>query len=120
MKIYETKIVDLGSEAEMFKEEDMMILFGEEVPDDLANYSYIINVNEVNGIIEKGMTLTFNDKVSYKITAVGEVVNKNLANLGHISLRFNGDTEAELPGTLYLEDKKLPEVDSGTTILIEA
>ena len=118
MSLYETQIVDMGAEAEMFQAEGMMILFGEEVPEDLANYAYIINVNPVEGTIEEGMTLTIGSE-SYKITAVGDVVNKNLSNLGHITLKFNGATEPELPGTLNLEEKELPQVEAGTIISIQ-
>lgn len=118
MKIYETKVVDLGTEAEMFLEENMMILFGEEVPEDLANYSYIINVNALEDSIESGMTVIF-DEETYKVTAVGDLVNKNLRNLGHITLKFDGSTEAELPGTLYLEAKVIPNVNVGTIIKIQ-
>lgn len=118
MSLYETKVVDLGAEAEMFQAEGMMILFGEEVPEDLANYAYIINVNPVEGTIEKGMTLTIGGEF-YEITAVGDVVNKNLNDLGHITLKFNGATEPELPGTLNLEEKALPQVEVGTVLTIQ-
>lgn len=118
MKVYETNILDFGSEAEMFQAENMVILFGEEAPAELADYAYIINVNPVEGSIEPGMTLSIDD-VSYAITAVGNVVNKNLADLGHITLRFNGDTVAELPGTLYLEEKDMPTIAKGSTITIQ-
>lgn len=118
MKVYETKVVDLGSEAAMFLEENMLILFGEEVPKDLANYSYIIKVNTLNGTIESGMDVIIDGK-TYKITAVGDVVNKNLSNLGHITLKFDGSTKAELPGTLYLEEKALPNVNLGSTITVQ-
>lgn len=118
MKIYETKVVDFGSEAEMFQAEGMVILFGEEAPAELADYAYIINVNPVEGNVQPGMTLTFDDE-PYEITAVGNVVDKNLADLGHITLRFSGDTVAELPGTLYLEEKALPTITKGTTLTIQ-
>lgn len=118
MKVYETTVMDIGSEAEMFQAEGMMILFGEEAPEDLAAYSYIINVNPVEGEITPGMTLSFGNE-SYEITAVGDVVNKNLNDLGHITLRFNGEVVAELPGTLYLEDKELPSIEKGLSITIQ-
>jgi PTS system glucitol/sorbitol-specific IIA component len=118
MTVYETKVVDMGAEAEMFQAENMMILFGEEVPEDLANYAYIIHVNPIDGEIKEGMTLTVADE-AYTITAVGNVVNKNLGDLGHITLNFNGAEEAELPGTLYLEEKALPNVEVGTTLTIQ-
>lgn len=118
MKLYETEIIDIGSEAEMFKADGMMILFGEEAPEDLASYSYIINVKPVEGAIVPGMSLVF-DEETYEITAVGNLVDKNLSDLGHITLRFNSQTEAELPGTLYLEEKELPNVSVGTKISIQ-
>lgn len=118
MMVYETEIVDFGSSAEMFKAENMMILFGDNAPDDLADYSYIIKIHSVNGKIEPGMVVSFNEE-SYEITAVGGVVEKNLGDLGHITLKFDGAREAELPGTLYLENKELPDVEVGTTISIQ-
>lgn len=118
MKKYETEIVDLGSDAQMFKDEDMMILFGKNAPADLIDYSYIINVNDLSGEIETGMTFSI-DEETYKITAVGEVVEKNLNDLGHITLKFNGATTPELPGTLHLEDKEVPDADIGSLITIQ-
>lgn len=118
MTLYETTVVDLGSEAAMFREENMMILFGKEAPAELAEYAYIIEVTPLSGSVKPGMTLTIND-TDYKITSVGNVVDKNLADLGHITLKFDGSTEAELPGTLYLEMKELTEVSAGTVITIK-
>lgn len=118
MTLYKTTIVEVGSDAAMFKEENMMILFGKEAPAELADYAYIIDVTPLAAAIEVGMTLSFNSS-EYAITAVGNVVDKNLTNLGHITLKFDGSTEAELPGTLYLEMKDLPEAAVGTTITIK-
>lgn len=118
MKLYETQIVELGSEATMFKAENMMILFGKDAPAELADYSYIIDVTPVEHDIKTGMKLIFDD-IPFNITAVGNVVVKNLSNLGHITLKFDGSTEAELPGTLYLEAAEVPDVGVGTRITIE-
>lgn len=118
MTVYETKIVSIGSDAEMFKAEEMMVLFGKDAPEDLADYSYIIDVNAINGNIEAGMVVSLDDQ-SYGITAVGDVVEKNLGNLGHITLKFDGSDEPTLPGTLHLESKELPDVKVGTTITIQ-
>lgn len=115
--IFETEVINIGPEAEMFKEENMLILFGEDAPDTLADYCYNIVVNPSNGEITPGMAIYFDDQ-SYQITAVGNVVKKNLDDLGHISLKFDGATEAELPGTLYVEEKALPEISVGTKVSI--
>ena len=58
------------------------------------------------------------DENGYKITCVGEEAPVTLAGLGHCTIRFNGMTEAELPGTLYVEEKPVPEIKIGTTIKI--
>ena len=56
---------------------------------------------------------------SYVILAVGEVANDNLANLGHLVLKFNGETEVEMPGDVCVEAKPLPEIAPGLLIRIE-
>ena len=43
---------------------------------------------------------------------------KNLNQLGHITMSFTGDSTANLPGTLYLEAKEIPEITEGTEIAI--
>lgn len=115
--LYQNKIVNRGSMAKAFLEEKMIILFGSGAPPELEDYCYIINIVPVNGEIKPGQSLYVNDE-RYLITAVGNSVKQNLSNLGHISIRFNGLTEAELPGTLYVENKTLPELSIGTELKI--
>ncbi|MHA6602555.1 PTS glucitol/sorbitol transporter subunit IIA [Aerococcus urinae] len=113
MTIYQTEVKNIGADAELFKSENMIILFGEDAPADLADYCYNIDVNPIQGTIEAGQTISFDDQ-DYKITAVGSVVEKNLTDLGHISVRFDNSTEADLAGTIYVEQKELPEITIGT------
>lgn len=116
--IFETQVTNIGPEAEMFQAENMLIFFGDEAPDTLADYCYNIELKASTGEILPGMTFTFDDQ-AYQITAVGDVVKKNLDDLGHITLRFDGSTEAELPGTLYVEAKAMPTIQVGTKIGIQ-
>lgn len=118
MTIYTTTVNNIGSEAELFKAEQMVVLFGEDAPADLADYCYNIKVNPLEGNIEVGKQIYFDD-TAYSITAVGNVVEKNLSDLGHITIRFNGESEAELGGTLYVEEKVLPNINVGTQISIK-
>lgn len=117
-KIFETNVINIGSEAEMFKSENMIILFGENAPSTLSDYCFNIEVKNIEKDIEKGMTVNF-DNNTYAVTAVGDVVKKNLSDLGHITIKFDGSTEAELPGTLYVEEKELPTISIGTIISIQ-
>lgn len=118
MTVFETKVTGIGPEAELFKEEKMVILFGDEAPEALANYCYNIELQQSQEQIVPGMVLGFDDQV-FQITAVGGVVQENLDKLGHITIRFDGADTAELPGTLYVEDKEMPEINVGTAVTIK-
>ena len=117
MTIFETKVNRYGENAAAFKEENMVVLFGNDAPADLADFCYIIDVNPINGEIEAGDILSLDDS-EYAITAVGNVVKTNLTNLGHITLNFNGETEAEVAGTLYVEKKEIVDLKEGSIVKI--
>lgn len=117
MTLYKTKVINIGNEAEMFREEGMIILFGENAPESLSDYCYNIKVEPVAGEIEAGMELSIGSE-KYSVTAVGSVVRKNLSELGHITIKFDGSREAELPGTLYVENRALPKINIGEEISI--
>lgn len=119
MSIYKTNITNVGSDAEMFVAEEMIILFGENTPDDLKDYVYNIVVTPLNGEILPGQNLLI-DGEAFEITAVGNVVEQNLGQLGHITLKFDGAEQAELPGTLYLEAKPVPILQENSTLEIIA
>lgn len=117
--IYENKIKASGEFAETFLDEGMIIFFGDNAPDTLADYCYSIDINEVKDTIKPGQILMI-DGIAFKITAVGDVAQKNLVNLGHITVAFNGATEPALSGTIYVENKDIPKVKIGSEISILA
>jgi glucitol/sorbitol PTS system EIIA component len=114
---FDTQINNIGPSVTAFLDEKMLILFGENAPAELAEYCLLINVKDVEGDIEVGDTLLLGDH-EYKITAIGDAVKKNLSSLGHITLKFDGSENPELPGTLYLEDTEIQEVKPGDPIRI--
>lgn len=118
MTVFHTTVLSIGPEAELFKEENMVILFGKDAPESLADYCYNIEVHPTSGEIEAGQTLVIGDQ-SYQITSVGNVVRSNLEKLGHITIKFDGSTTPELPGTLYVEEKAMPELTIGTQVKIQ-
>lgn len=117
--IYKTKVIEIGSDAQEFASIDMLIFFGQEAPDALRSSCFIINVNEMTSPIETGMILQIGNQ-KYRITSVGNEVNTNLAQLGHVAVKFDGSTEAELPGSLYVEKKAFPNIEVGTPVSIIA
>lgn len=115
--IYENKVKALGSCVDEFRDENMFIIFGDNAPAELRDYCYCVDVNPVNGIIRTGQTLEVGGS-SYKITAVGDEAPVTLAGLGHCTINFSGQDTADLPGTIYVENKPMPVVTVGTVIRI--
>lgn len=117
--IYENKVKASGPLAETFLDEGMIIFFGDNVPDTLADYCYSININKVEETLEAGQILMI-DGVEFKITAVGDVAEKNLVNLGHITVAFNDSPVHTLGGTICVEKKDIPRLGIGSEIYILA
>lgn len=117
-RVFETVVTKLGSNVLDFYQEKMLILFKDNAPQELLDYCVLHNLNKLYDEVKQGDILKINEK-EFKITAVGDLVNKNLRNLGHICLKFDGSREAELPGTLYVEDKDMPNINIGDFIIIE-
>ena len=115
--IYENKVKALGVSVEEFKDAGMLILFGDNAPEELRDYCYSVSVNPINGTIAPGQTLFFDDN-GYKITAVGGEAPVTLAGLGHCTVNFSGQTNVDLPGTIYVENKPQPTITEGTVIRI--
>ena len=56
------------------------------------------------------------NRIYSELTA--EIV-ENLANLGHLVLKFTGETEPEMPGDVCVQAKPLPAIETGMVIRIE-
>lgn len=99
--IYQTTITHIGACATMALEEQMLITFREGAPADIEEYCFIHNHGELAGTLQPGAELQLGEQ-RYPVTAVGEVAEQNLRELGHITLRFDGHREAEFPGTVHV------------------
>ena len=98
-KYYSTIVQELGAQVHAFKDARMLILFNENAPQELREYCVL--------------------QTDYKIVYVGSQVQKNLRDLGHITLRFNANEEGEnLEGSLYLENKEVGDIEPGEEIAI--
>ncbi len=117
--IYENQVKALGSCVEEFQDAGMFILFGDNAPEELQDYCYSVSVNPIQGTIAAGQTLKIGE-AEYKITAVGTEAPVTLAGLGHCTINFSGQTTVDLPGTIYVEHKPMPNIQVGTMIQILA
>ncbi len=116
--VYENKVKDIGDMVSAFQEEKIFILFGDNAPETLKEFCYTIDIKDTNKKIIVGQTLNI-DGNKFKITAVGDVAEKNLTSLGHMTVVFDGSKEAILPGSIYIENADMPELKIGTSIKIE-
>jgi PTS system glucitol/sorbitol-specific IIA component len=121
---------------------EMLIFFGENAPAELRTLSLIHDGTQLAAALAVGDYLKFSPPTGtkkaqrqrlttlgetrmvdtdteqpqwYRLTAVGEEVNANLAKLGHVVVHFDGATTATVPGAVSVEPslEVLPSV--GTT-----
>lgn len=117
MKVYyKTEVKELGSLVEAFLGEKMMIIFGDNAPEELRDYCVLHDAEPLTDTVETGDIARIAG-VDYKVVYAGTEVYKNLRDLGHITFRFNGNEEGEsLEGSLYVEDKPIVMPKVGDTI----
>ena len=106
---YQAKVTGIGG---------MVQELAEDVQDpDLKDISIAHTVTELKEDIVAGDVLTIGGK-KFNVTAVGNVALKTLKDLGHCTIKFDGDTKANLPGELHV-DGLVPEVKVGDVITFE-
>jgi PTS system glucitol/sorbitol-specific IIA component len=115
---YEAKVVEIGPLVDEFIEAGVLVLFEMGAPPELAEFSILHEHGSLKEEVTAGDIILIDDE-SFWVTAVGEVANQNLANLGHLIIKFNGLTEPELPGDVCVETKPLPSISIGTEIRIQ-
>jgi PTS system glucitol/sorbitol-specific IIA component len=114
---YEAKVVEIGPQVPEFIEAGIIVLFEIGAPEELAEFSILHEHGPLEAPVVVGDIILI-DEESFQVTAVGDVANENLANLGHLIIKPNGFTEPELPGDVCVESKPLPSISAGSTIRI--
>lgn len=104
---FEAKVTTIGPYTQEFLDHNIIVLFGDNAPDELVEFSVIHDGKTVHAPVEVGDVIQINDE-QFSILAVGEVANDNFKNLGHLVLKFNGETEVEMPGDVCVEERPLP------------
>lgn len=117
MKIYERLVTYLGEFLEESYKDGFVILFDDNSPDEYKDYCILHTGSNLLGNICVGDIFSLGG-IGYKITAVGNVVNKNLSEIGHVTLKFDGEIKAHQSGTLHLESKEIKKIQKGEKIEI--
>jgi glucitol/sorbitol PTS system EIIA component len=115
---YATTVTAVGEQVPEFAGQGLLIWFAEGAPEELHFFAVLHRPTVTTGGVRAGDVVRIDDK-AFRVTAVGEVANENMVNLGHMDLKANGATEAPLPGDICLEELPLPEPRPGTELVIE-
>jgi PTS system glucitol/sorbitol-specific IIA component len=116
MTYYRTTVVDVGPEAGDMAAAGVVILFGEPLPEALAEMSIVHRPSQtLNGhAISPGDVITVGG-AELQITAVGDLAAKNLEELGHIVLYVDHPNQKLLPGAV-LATGGLPPIERDAVI----
>ncbi len=115
--IYEISIAAIGPLVEEFTEAGVWVFFRDDAPEELAEFALLHRAEAPREPIAAGQVLEI-DGERYAVTAVGDVANTNIRELGNLVLKANGATEAELPGEVCIEARPLPQPTLGTTLRV--
>ncbi|BDR60223.1 PTS glucitol/sorbitol transporter subunit IIA [Lactobacillus xylocopicola] len=99
-------IIKVGQKA-WVSDQEMVLLFGKAVPQDLVNVSVIQEFTNdsllSSFVLQKGDTVTVAGQ-TYKATFVGEMVRRNMKYLGHLTLIFTVKMPSKpLADAVYLD-----------------
>lgn len=117
MVVYSTTVTAVGELVSDFREQGLLVFFGEGAPIELHEFSVLHKVEIAEQAPSAGDVIRINQE-EFNILAVGPVVSENLLNLGHLDLKANGLNEAELPGDTNVEARELPMIQVGDRIEI--
>lgn len=117
MKKYSATVLSVGPLLEEFTEAGILVFFGANAPEELHEFSVIHDGTTLEADLEPGDFVSL-DGEEFKILAVGEIANQNFRNLGHLVLKFNGETVVDLPGDVCVEAKPLALLHPGSKIEI--
>lgn len=109
---YKSSVTRLGDEAQAFVEGGVMILFGEPVPDEVAEVAVIHAPLQDSALqIQQGDELVIRDS-QVTVTDVGNRADANLRELGHLVVYLNPDQTTDcLPGAVHASGElKMPEL----------
>lgn len=117
MKKYEVIVTAIGEMVEEFYEMGMAIIFDDNAPPELKEISIAHTRGNLLEDVVPGDVFMIDGK-AYTVTAVGEEANKTLVSMGHCTLKFEGNSEAELPGHIELLGEEPFKFEIGTKIII--
>tara|TARA_B100000614_G_C14540653_1_gene490125 strand:- start:1091 stop:1462 length:372 start_codon:yes stop_codon:yes gene_type:complete len=115
---YVARVTSIGELAGEFIAEGILVFFSNTAPEELQEHAVVHdNSNGQSEDVQVGDTIRIGEH-RFPVLAVGDVANENLRNLGHLVLKFNGSSEAEMQGDVNVPEEAIPEIVPGTELEI--
>ena len=114
---YATVVTQVGPLVQDFVEKGLLVFFGENAPAELHDFSVLHRPDVQSGGLSVGDVIVL-DGHHFPILAVGSVANDNLVNLGHIDLKFNGQSTPPLAGDVCLPKTTPPNLRPGSSFRV--
>jgi PTS system glucitol/sorbitol-specific IIA component len=116
---YSAEITEIGPLLSEFIEAGILVFFGDTAPEELREFAILHDGAQLHEDVVPGDQICLDDSC-FRVLAVGEVANKNLAALGHFIVKFNGATTPEMPGDICADAQPLPEIKIGMRLEIKS
>ena len=110
--VYSSTVTAVGDLVPEFRDQGILVFFGEDAPAELHEFSILHKVEVAERAAKEGDKIIINSD-EFTVLAVGHVASENLLNIGHLDLKANGETKADLPGDVNVEKRDLPTVKAG-------
>lgn|GEM_PF-368186 len=116
-ELFCAEVVAVGAIVEEFLKAGILVLFGEQAPAELHEFSVLHRPSVAEDGPAVGDVIVIDGK-ELPVLAVGDVVAANLLNLGHLDLKADGRTQSAMPGDVCVPKGALPAVAVGQIIRI--
>jgi glucitol/sorbitol PTS system EIIA component len=116
---YATVVTQVGSLVPDFVDKGILIFFSDNAPAELHDISVLHRPDIEVGGLAVGDVVILDDR-TFPILAVGHVANENLVRLGHVDLKFNGETTPPLGGDVCLPKETPPLLTPGSIFRVVA
>ncbi|WP_130864764.1 PTS glucitol/sorbitol transporter subunit IIA [Acidipropionibacterium timonense] len=116
--VWSAEVTAIGADSTDMLEGGVIILFGEPVPSELADYSIVHrSATALTRDVAEGDTFALGQQ-TFRIDEVGSRANDNLSELGHFVLYVNQPDQPLLPGAVKAtgDHPVAPPVGSRVTI----
>lgn len=121
MEKYCSKVTAIGPEALSLLDANMLIIFNNNAPAELAEITVMHTIEELKEDVVKGDVVSLGGK-QYEVLFVGSEAIHTLRELGHCTFYLYGDgvEYRELPGYIILKCNEKPIIEVGQTIAINS